>query len=470
MPDMQGYLNGLLSRVKSAAGVMAWPGRVYVLASNDLEAYCTAAGNVYVSVGWLNSAESEDEIAALLAHEFGHVYLDYHQLESASLTADQLAMLTIVGILLARTVTKSNANSAAWGAAETALVSYVLGKRLLVPAWGRQQEENADRFGATVSMRLGYSFTQGFKAFLERQATWEQQNDERRDAERQRALEQVMQAAADQAREKSKVKGDDVISGAMRDIEASLEAGRAGLVQNLSDGVNYLLGRAGDAHPSSTTRLDSLTEQVAPLLAGKPRPRPQVEAWNRVRLQPRTAAILKNYQLVVEAQLALRHGDLARARKFAQQAASGPTAHQALPLLTLSVTEASAAGNTSIALRANMMLDRNLRSEPDRAWATYVMRANGLLGAGQGKQATQVMNEGFGYFVDAPAAWPDAIRFYGLAGDWTRAKQLASVCGARYPAYRGICSSAAMTPSELAEEKRQTEENGKKLMDRLFKR
>ena len=62
---------------------------------------------------------------------------------------------------------------------DSVIASYAFGKDVLVPAWNRQQEENADRFGATVSLRLGYSYTQGFKAFLERQATWETDNARR---------------------------------------------------------------------------------------------------------------------------------------------------------------------------------------------------------------------------------------------------------------------------------------------------
>ncbi|MFW8188810.1 M48 family metalloprotease, partial [Klebsiella pneumoniae] len=62
----------------------------------------TGAGNIYLSIGWLSSAESEDEIVAILSHEFGHIYLDYHQLEAANTTSDQVATLAALGVALAQ--------------------------------------------------------------------------------------------------------------------------------------------------------------------------------------------------------------------------------------------------------------------------------------------------------------------------------------------------------------------------------
>lgn len=466
MPEMQAYLDGLLARVKTAAGVPDWPGAVYITASGDLQAYCTGSGNIYLSLGWLASAESEDEIVALLSHEYGHVYLDYHQLEGAADAADKVATWTTVGVVLARKA----GNAAGWGLADSVLASYALGKSVLVPAWGRQQEENADRFGATVSLRLGYSFTQGFKAFLERQDTWEQKNAALREAQQQRLLEQVKQAAADNARKKSTAQGNDAVNQTMRELEASLESGGAGLFQNLDNGMRGLWDQLTVSHPSTAGRLDSLTAQVMPLMAGKPRPRPSVAPWTRALAQRRTAATLKNYQLAADAQGALQAQDFARARKLALEASSGPTARQALPLMTLSLAELGPGGNAQGMQRAGALLDRNLQSEPDRSWTVYVTRASGLLGAGQGRQAGQVMEQGLSYFSDAPAAWPDAIRFYGQAGDWTRAKQLAAQCASRFSSYAGACNTAALTPAEKAEIDRRNEQKVKSMMDRLTKK
>lgn len=461
MPEMQGYLNGLLGRIKDAAGVPGWPGAVYVTASPALEAYSTGAGNIYLSIGWLSSAESEDEIVAILSHEFGHIYLDYHQLEAANTTSDQVATLAALGVALAQKA----GSATGWSPVDSVIASYAFGKDVLVPAWNRQQEENADRFGATVSLRLGYSYTQGFKAFLERQATWETDNARIQEEDRKRMVEQIKQAAAQDARKQAAASGNKVAP--LTEMQASLSSGLAGAGEDLRNGLDDIWKKLTVSHPSTEARLTSLTGQVTPLMAGKPRPAATIAPWDKARAQRRSAAVLKNYQSANAAQQALQAQDYAQARKLAAQAASGPTAQQALPLLALSMAQGEP-GKPSA--RAAALLDRNLQSEGDRAWRIYVLRANNLLGSGQRAPATAVMNQGFEYFKDAGLAWPEAIAFYGQTDSWDKARKLAQECASRFPSYAGACNTAAQTPAEQAEAKRRGEQKAQSLVDRLFKK
>lgn len=458
MPELQAYLNGLLARIKTAAGVPGWPGAVHVTTSSALEAHSTGAGNIYLSLGWISSAESEDEIVAILSHEFGHIYLDYHQLESTTVASDQVAKLAALGASLARKA----GSAAGWGPVDSIIASYTLGKNVLVPAWNRQQEENADRFGATISMQLGYSYAQGFKAFLERQATWEMEHAKAEDERRKRMVEQLKLAAAQEARKQAGGNG----VAPLTEMQASLNAGLAGAGADLRNGLDDLWKKVTVSHPSTEARLTSLTAQVAPLLAGKPRPAPLSAPWEKARAQRRTAALLKNYRAANEAQQAMQAQDYALARKLAAQAASGPSARHALPLMMLSMAQAE---QSAVSARAGAVLDKNLQSQEDRAWQLYVLRANALAGAGQHSPAAAVMDQGFSYFRDAGPAWPDAIAFYGQTESWDKARKLAQECASRFPSYADACGKAAQSPQEQAEAKRQGEQKAKSLVDRLFK-
>lgn len=458
MPEMQAYLNALLAKIKTAAKVPAWPGAVYITASSSLDAYSTGAGNIYISVGWLSSAESEDEIVAILSHEFGHIYLDYHQMESVNVVGDQLASLTAVGVALAQKA----GSAAGWSPVDSLIASYTLGKNVLTPAWSRQQEENADRFGATISLNLGYSYTQGFKAFLERQATWEADNANIQAEDRKRMNEQIKQAAAESARKQAAANGGGIAP--LTEMQASLSSGMAGAGEDFRNGMDDLWKKLTVSHPSTEARLTALTEQVMPLMAGKPRPSATTAPWGKARAQRRTAALLKNYKAASDAQQALKMEDYALARKLAAQAASGPSATHALPLFTLSLAQAGQGA------RAASLLDRNLASEADRSWQVYVMRANTLLGAGQRAPARKVMDQGFDYFRNSPLAWPDAIRFYGQAENWEKAKELAQECRTRFASYSGECDNAAQTPAERAEAERRSEQKSQSLVNKLFKR
>src|SRR5690606_35396354 len=87
-------------RIKVAAGVPEWPGKVYILATSDMNATATGAGNIYISLAWLDNAESEDEIVALLSHEFAHIYLHFDKLNDILPAADtSAAVLSLVGSL-----------------------------------------------------------------------------------------------------------------------------------------------------------------------------------------------------------------------------------------------------------------------------------------------------------------------------------------------------------------------------------
>ena len=167
------------------------------------------------------------------------------------------------------------------------------------PAWGRGEEEDADKFGATLSLQLNYSFSKGFKAFLERQATWEAQNAERQEAEKIRLVAQLKKDVQDELRKQgAKAQGAPL---PVQDFQIALSAGLIDATQGLGDGLKDIVRKIQRIHPDTEARLTSLTEQVLPLMEGKTRPATTVLPWQRARSQPRTATVLKNYQRAADA-------------------------------------------------------------------------------------------------------------------------------------------------------------------------
>lgn len=75
--EYEDMLNRIYVRLKLASGVNAVPGRVYVTADTALSAVALPDNNVTVSLGYLKNLESEDAVAALLAHELSHVVLGH---------------------------------------------------------------------------------------------------------------------------------------------------------------------------------------------------------------------------------------------------------------------------------------------------------------------------------------------------------------------------------------------------------
>jgi hypothetical protein len=75
---LEEYLNETRGRLIAATGKTGVPGRVMILAHGGFVAFSTPDGNVYVAMGLLETLESADEVAAILAHETAHVLLKHH--------------------------------------------------------------------------------------------------------------------------------------------------------------------------------------------------------------------------------------------------------------------------------------------------------------------------------------------------------------------------------------------------------
>jgi predicted Zn-dependent protease len=72
-PDVTKNLDIVAQRLKDAAGVSTVSSGVHVLASPHINAFALPDGEIYVTSGLLDSAQSIDEIAGVLAHEVDHL-------------------------------------------------------------------------------------------------------------------------------------------------------------------------------------------------------------------------------------------------------------------------------------------------------------------------------------------------------------------------------------------------------------
>ncbi len=170
MPEMEQYLNGLLYKIKTTTGTTDWPGAVHITAETSLNASSSAAGNIYISLGWLQSVESEDEIFAILSHEYGHIYLNHYAVYDVKNAGDSSAL--IAGVTWS--FVNRNISDHGWnGLGQDSRRSDHRHNRSHGPRGSGILEEQADLFGATVSLRWGYSYIHGFKAFLERIDTYD---------------------------------------------------------------------------------------------------------------------------------------------------------------------------------------------------------------------------------------------------------------------------------------------------------
>ncbi len=119
-------------------------------------AFALPGGYIFVSRGLLPIANSEDELANVLAHEVVHVAARHHaQLQTRAAGA---GLLALPGVLAGAVI------GGPIGDAVSA--PFTIAGMGLLASYGRDQERQADRVGQTIAAQAGYD-PQGMAAFLE---------------------------------------------------------------------------------------------------------------------------------------------------------------------------------------------------------------------------------------------------------------------------------------------------------------
>lgn len=462
MPQMQAYLNRLYASVKAAGGKPDWPGSVYIIADPALRATSTAAGNVFISLGWLRTIESEDEMSALLAHEFGHVYLNHHAGHEVGNTADTASWLAAAAWMIVNKKVGVNAAYAISGVR-------ALGSGVAMPAWQRSQESAADHFGASIALRQGYSYTQGFKLFLEHIDSYDtvQRNEAAAAAKaaQDSARDQVSRNAAETARrQQGPAKDVTGLGGAMADLQVKVSEGAFDFQTAISQAIGQTAGKLKDNHDSASSREDELSKSVIPLMAGKPRPTARVEPWKAALKQRETAAVMDNYAQLPRVEEALARKNMVEAQRLAKSAASGPTANDALPLYYLQLV-----GTGNQPGYGMYDLYKRHSQAKERSWKFELLAAN-MVAQRDRKLGRDMMEQQFVAFNKAAPAWPDVIAFYRDNGFVDQAKSMARDCAISMPSYRQACVDNSTTAAERAANDAANDQKAKQLVDKMFKK
>lgn len=461
-PELGGYLDGLYARIKTQAGVPGWPGRVHILASDALQAYATGAGNIYVSLPWLTSAESEDEIVALLSHEFGHIYLHYHQLEGAVADTDTAASWLSIGVA----ITNKTAKASGWTQVDSLMTAYGLGRELVTTVYGRSQESAADSFGLNVSLKLGYSYEHGMKVFLERMASWEEVNKQREKDKNEAILQNIRQQAKDNAA-KPNPKANNPVSQSLNQIGGELSGSMASALQQVLFDIGDASKKIREDHPPIIERIDALAVAVEPFPNFQVDQAAVVKPLQSALQAKRSAELIANYAVAFKA---ISEPQSPSAMQLARKSTTGVTATHAVPLFALyTVMVAQPAGVSRKKVDVGRVLEANFSSEPDRAWITYQERSSKLKEVGQTSEAKKIMEQGFAYFQNAEEAWPQAIRFYGETQGWDEAKRLAQNCGKNFRRVSARCTQAATSPAEAATAERKSNEKADQITKKWSK-
>ncbi len=153
-PVTQGYLDGVLSKIAPAsASGLAY--RVTVLNSPIVNAFSLPSGDIFVTRGLVALADDTSEIAAVMAHEIGHI---------AARHAAQRAEFEKTTALFSRVNSQLLAQREAQDEVEAR-------SKLAIARFSREQEFAADQIGIKTIARAGYD-PYGAARFLTALGEW----------------------------------------------------------------------------------------------------------------------------------------------------------------------------------------------------------------------------------------------------------------------------------------------------------
>ena len=132
------YLNGILAKLAAASEKPGEPYRVTILNTQVVNAFALPSGNVYVTRGMLALANDSSELAAVMAHEIGHITAG-HASQRAEAEKDQQLIRKVTDVLQK----DRGGEVQARGVASLANFS-------------RQQEFEADLIGVKTIAKAGY--------------------------------------------------------------------------------------------------------------------------------------------------------------------------------------------------------------------------------------------------------------------------------------------------------------------------
>lgn len=139
-PELQAYVNRVGQRLVANSDEPDTTFTFTVVDSPDINAFALPGGYIYINRGLLAYLENEAELAAVLAHEIGHITASHHNRRQAASVANKVVATTTYVLT---------------GSGDLANASNMYGTEL-VSGYGRDMELEADGLGAEYLYNSGY--------------------------------------------------------------------------------------------------------------------------------------------------------------------------------------------------------------------------------------------------------------------------------------------------------------------------
>lgn len=139
-PQVQSYIDGVGKRLLTGVRKVDFPYNFQVVQDDSINAFAIPGGHTYVNTGLIKAADSETELAAVIAHEINHVVARH----STRQMTQQYGYSLIASILLGNQGELAKIATDLFGTAGTMYYS-------------REMESQADYLGMETMYKAGYN-------------------------------------------------------------------------------------------------------------------------------------------------------------------------------------------------------------------------------------------------------------------------------------------------------------------------
>lgn len=402
--ELEAKLADIHQRILKASGIDGVPGEVMILANPAPEALSTPDGNIYIAMQWLRSVDSEDELAAIIAHETSHVLLHHHSSDMVNHMQKRLETLQQTGIAVKNQIEKVNvASKSDTKSMRRTILATELTQKLVLPVWSRRQETEADLLGLDLLIKAGYS-PLAMSSMLEKLDAWEKANTEQDEAFQRRISELAMQDLAQALKL--------VFSRAVADFASN--------------------------HPPTDARLEDLAQYHQKHYESIEITDADPGAWARFTARRSVADMISSYTSAFEAYDLIRRSEAAEAMNKARRAVSGEARRHAYPNWVASKASSLLGRKADAARYLKVAL-----ASPEPSAQLYYDIIDVYESQRQYQNAVFWIDKAESRFDDAPEWIVERIRLYRKMGKKKEVAQLLIECGIDSPQIKRDCDQAA---------------------------
>lgn len=424
LPVLDAYLAGIVQRLLAHSPITGAPVTVHVTTNERYgNAIALPDGTIAIPIASIFQADSEDEIAALLAHEISHVLRGHHDLDWFERRQDNLVASAelMFGIAAGVAQQLGKGNEMAAKAARILMVAEVVmaaTSKGLFPSWTREHEDEADLLGLDLLIAAGYNAA-GMFEMMRKMEQVELDEASRPDPvqEKRQALEQEIQRQGSQGN----------LGGALSSVlqSAVLEFGTA-------------MNRVAASHRDTRKRNDSLLEYFDREYADTVPPAMTSLPLEQIRKSRHFLALEDSFKATSEALDRLAEGNIKAAEAAAIRGVSGPYKNHAWTRHAFAQVRLKQ-GQTDKA-RQNLELAMN---DPNTPLAIYNELEKLYRKTGDSDAAERILAIAWEEFQRPTTLYARLIHNYYRRGEKLRAQELAIECTFRNRSVGQVCRAAA---------------------------